>query len=66
MTMLRVFWGAALELDPAAPDEGRTMRYCTDDEQRAALKEACFRLLGSRRGPFTLSARAWLVRGSVP
>ena len=26
MTMLRVFWDAALELDPDAPDEGRTMR----------------------------------------
>jgi hypothetical protein len=29
MTMLRVFWDAALELDPGAPDEGQTMRYCT-------------------------------------
>jgi SAM-dependent methyltransferase len=117
MTMLRIFWDAALELDPDAPDEGRTMRYCTPDdlhslwtsaglrdvetqalvvaaeyddfddywspfptgiapsgaycaslepEQRAALRNACFRRLGSRRGPFTLSARAWLVRGSVP
>jgi SAM-dependent methyltransferase len=117
MTMLRVFWDAALELDPHAPDEGRTMRYCTpdelhslwtnaglhdvetqavvvaaefedfddywspfptgiapsgaycaslDEEHRAALREACFRRLGSARGPFTLSARAWFVRGSVP
>lgn len=32
MTMLRAFWDAALELDPAAPDEGRTMRYCTPEE----------------------------------
>ena len=31
MTMLRAFWDAALELDPDAPDEGRTMRYCTPD-----------------------------------
>ena len=30
--MLRAFWDAALELDPAAPDEGRTMRYCTPEE----------------------------------
>lgn len=32
MEMLRVFWDAARELDPAAPDEGRTMRYCTEGE----------------------------------
>ena len=35
MTMLRAFWDAALELDPDAPDEGRTMRYCTPGELRA-------------------------------
>jgi SAM-dependent methyltransferase len=28
MGMLRVFWDSALELDPAAPDEGATMRFC--------------------------------------
>jgi hypothetical protein len=116
MTMLRAFWDAALELDPDAPDEGRTMRYCTPDalaalwrgaglneietaalvveaeyadfddywspfpagiapsgaycaslgdEARAALREACFRRLGSPRGSFSLSARAWLVSGGV-
>jgi SAM-dependent methyltransferase len=116
MTMLRVFWDAALEPDPDAPDEGRTMRYCTPDElhalwaraelreietrplvveadyddfddywspftagiapsgaycasltpeQQAALRTACFRRLGSPAGPFTLSARAWLVRGNT-
>jgi SAM-dependent methyltransferase len=116
MTMLRAFWDAALELDPGAPDEGRTMRFCTPaelaglweraglrevetaalvveagyagfddywepftaglapsgaycaglgDDARAALREACFRRLGSPAGPFTLSARAWVVRGSV-
>src|SRR5207237_5763088 len=32
MTMLRAFWDAALELDPAAPDEGRTMRFCREGE----------------------------------
>lgn len=32
MEMLRVFWDAARELDPAAPDEGRTMRPCTEQE----------------------------------
>ena len=114
--MLRVFWDAALELDPGAPDEGRTMRYSTPDEltslwkaaslrevktkplvveaayadfndywspftsglapsgaycaslgedQRSALRDACFRRLGSPNGPFTLSARAWFVRGAA-
>jgi SAM-dependent methyltransferase len=116
MTMLRVFWDAALGLDPDAPDEGRTMRFCTpgelaalwegaglravrtdalvveagyadfedywspflsglgpsgaycaslDDDARAALREACFGRLGSPRGPFRLSARAWFVRGAA-
>jgi SAM-dependent methyltransferase len=116
MTMLRIFWDAALELDPDAPDEGRTMRYCTPDElhalwaraglreietqplvveagyddfddywspftagiapsgaycaslgpeQQAALREGCFRRLGSPAGSFTLRARAWLVRGNI-
>ena len=112
--MLRVFWDAALELDPDAPDEGRTMRYCSRDELRelweqcgfkdvatselvveasyasfedywrpfptglgpsgaycasldpdgqAALRNGCFRRLGRPDGAFTLTARAWLVRG---
>lgn len=41
--------------------------YCAslDDEPRAALREACFRRLGSPSGPFTLTARAWLARGAV-
>jgi SAM-dependent methyltransferase len=116
MTMLRVFWDAALELDPDAPDEGRTMRFCTPgelaalwegvglrevrtdalvveagyadfedywspflsglgpsgtycaslgDDARAALRDACLERLGSPAGPFTLSARAWFVRGAV-
>ena len=116
MTMLRAFWDAALELDPSAPDEGRTMAHCTpsalralwtrvglgdvrtgdivvhasyesfddywapfttglapsgaycaslDDDRREALREACFRRLGSPEGPFCLDARAWFVSGSV-
>lgn len=116
MTMLRVFWDAALELDPDAPDEGRTMPFCTPGElaalwgraglrevctdalvvaagyadfedywspfpsglgpsgafcasldhgARAALREACFRRLGSPSRPFTLTARAWFVHGAV-
>ncbi len=116
MTMLRAFFDAALELDPDAPDEGRTMPYASrealeglwegaglhevttgelvvtadyadfddywlpfphgpgpsgayaaslDEEQRAALGAVLFRRLGSPVGPFTLSARAWFVRGLV-
>src|SRR6266545_7955742 len=40
MTMLRAFWDAALELDPDAPDEGRTMRYCTPEELNALWTRA--------------------------
>ncbi len=40
MTMLRAFWDAALELDPSAPDEGTTMRYCSPKELRE-LWERC-------------------------
>ncbi len=32
MTMLRIFWDAALALDPAAPDEARTMRLHAQGE----------------------------------
>lgn len=116
MAMLRAFWDAALELDPAAPDEGVTMRHCSPPElhdlwsacglsdvtteelvveasyadfddywapfptglgpsgaycaslvpdRQEALRDACFRRLGEPAGPFTLSARAWLVRGAA-
>jgi SAM-dependent methyltransferase len=34
MGMLRAFWDAALELDPQAPDEGRTMRFQDPEELR--------------------------------
>jgi SAM-dependent methyltransferase len=34
MTMLRTFWDAALALDPATPDEARTMRFHDQDELR--------------------------------
>jgi SAM-dependent methyltransferase len=30
MTMLRAFWDGALDVDPNAPDEGRTMPYCNE------------------------------------
>jgi SAM-dependent methyltransferase len=35
MTLLRAFWDAAVEGDPAAPDEGRTMPHCTPGGLRA-------------------------------
>jgi SAM-dependent methyltransferase len=116
MELLRAFWDAARELDPAAPDES-TMRYATpgelralwedagledvatgelvaeaaysgfddlwapfvvgvgpagaytvslDAERRDALRDLLFRRLGVPDAPFTLSARAWFVRGRVP
>jgi SAM-dependent methyltransferase len=34
MTMLRTFWDAALALDPAAPDEARTMRFHDSEDLR--------------------------------
>lgn len=39
MTLLRAFWDAALEVDPAAPDEGRTMQWCSPDELRRLWSE---------------------------
>ena len=116
MTMLRVFWDAAVAVDPSAPHEGRTMSFCSRDEldqlwrdvgladvqtgelvvarsyasfddfwepftfgvgpggaycvsldppSRTALREECFRQLGSPDGPLDLTARAWLVRGTA-
>jgi SAM-dependent methyltransferase len=35
------------------------------EEQQAAIRTACFELLGSPVGPFTLDARAWFARGRV-
>jgi len=32
MTMLRAFWDGALDVDSDAPDEARTMRYCSEGE----------------------------------
>jgi ubiquinone/menaquinone biosynthesis C-methylase UbiE len=114
MQMLRTFWDAALELDPAAPDEARVMDYIDPDSlrelwrraglrdvettqlvvdveysdfddywqpflsgtgpggaycvsldarHRAALRDECFRRLGAPTHRFTLTARAWAVRG---
>ena len=40
MRMLRTYWESALALDPAAPDEGRTMAIATADELRGIWLEA--------------------------
>ena len=55
MTMLRAFWDAALELDPDAPDEGRTMRFCREGEL-GELWERCG-LEDVRTGALAVSAR---------
>jgi len=41
--------------------------YCVslDAERQDALREECRRSLGNPEGPFTLTARAWAVRGEV-
>ena len=41
--MLRVFWDAALELDPNAPDAGAVMRHCTPPELAAVWSDASLR-----------------------
>lgn len=40
MTMLRAYWDAAIELDPAAPDEGRTMAHCSAESLAELWTEA--------------------------
>jgi len=40
MRMLRIFWDAALALDPGAPDEGRTMRFQSERELREVWEGA--------------------------
>jgi SAM-dependent methyltransferase len=40
MEMLRAFWDAALELDPGAPDEARTLRFGRPGEIAALFAEA--------------------------
>ncbi|MGH9132777.1 MAG: class I SAM-dependent methyltransferase [Ilumatobacteraceae bacterium] len=42
MEMLRLFWDAALEADPAAPDEARTLRFGGQGEIAAWLDDAGF------------------------
>jgi SAM-dependent methyltransferase len=55
MTMLRSYFDAALEIDPDAPDEGRTMRYCTPGELRE-LWQGCG-LQDVRTGELRVEAR---------
>src|ERR671935_718698 len=43
MQMLRAFWDAALEIDPDAPDEARTMRWCSPNELKALWTDAGLR-----------------------
>lgn len=45
---------------------GPAGQYCVslDGERQEALRSACFTRLGSPRGAFTLSARAWAVRAA--
>ena len=42
--------------------------YCVSlgPKARTAVRNECFRLLGEPAGPFTLTARAWAVRGKKP
>jgi SAM-dependent methyltransferase len=39
MRMLRIFWDAAVALDPEAPDEGRTMQFQRPEELEALWRE---------------------------
>jgi SAM-dependent methyltransferase len=43
MRMLRVFWDAAHEVDPHAPDEGRDMRWCSPEELETLWTDAGLR-----------------------
>lgn len=51
--------------EPFTSGVGPSGAYCAslDPEQRAAVREACFRRLGSPAGAFTLRARAWYAVG---
>jgi SAM-dependent methyltransferase len=53
--------------EPLLAGVGPVGAYCAQlsEEQREELREAYFRRLGSPAGSFDLSARAWVVRGSV-
>ncbi|MFN8186168.1 MAG: class I SAM-dependent methyltransferase [Gaiellales bacterium] len=40
MRMLRLFWDAALTIDPSAPDEARTLRFSREGELSGLLSES--------------------------
>jgi ubiquinone/menaquinone biosynthesis C-methylase UbiE len=50
---------------PFLTGTGPAGAYCVslDRDGQAALRAECFRRLGTPSGPFTLTARAWAVRG---
>ena len=52
--------------EPFTLGVGPAGAYCAslDPEQREALREGCFKRLGSPAGPFSLTARAFAVRGA--
>ncbi|HYZ77064.1 MAG TPA: methyltransferase domain-containing protein [Gaiellaceae bacterium] len=52
--------------EPFTLGVGPAGTYCAslEAEQREALRESCFRRLGSPAGPFALTARAFAVRGA--
>jgi ubiquinone/menaquinone biosynthesis C-methylase UbiE len=54
--------------EPLTLGVGPAGSYCASLEpnRRAALRDGLFARLGSPAGPFTLSARAWAVRGARP
>ena len=51
--------------EPFLTGTGPGGQYCVslDIDHRAALREGCFQRLGAPQGPFTLTGRAWAVRG---
>jgi SAM-dependent methyltransferase len=54
--------------EPMLAGVGPVGSYCAGlpEEQRENLRQSLFRRLESPEGPFELSARAWVVRGTVP
>jgi hypothetical protein len=53
---------------PFTGGAGPAGAYCTSlaPDAQQALADACRRRLGEPTGPFTVTARAWAVRGRVP
>lgn len=53
--------------EPFPTGIGPSGAYCAslDADAREQLRGACLRQLGSPRGPFELTARAWFVRGTA-